>query len=568
VFVAAAVMAAVAIWVAASLPPARRSPDSQAKADRAIPGVLHVHTNRSDGRSAPDEIARIAARSGLKFVIFTDHGDATRRPDPPAYRAGVLCLDGVEISTDAGHLLALGLPAAPYPLAGEARDVIEDVHRLGGIAIAAHPDSPKLDLQWRDWAVPLDGVEVINLDTLWRVHVSAGTWASRYRLFSAVMTYPVRPAETIASLLTERPALVAQWSALSRTRRVPMFAGLDAHARLGWGDAETAGRGFALTLPSYEALFRTLTMRVTLANDLSGDAAADARQLLDALRAGHAYAAVDAISDLPAFEWTAAASGTIAQGGDVVPAQEGATLTIRTNASPSFTTTVWRDDQILISRSAAPLLTLTAAPEPAVYRVDIRATDRPGTPVWILSNPIFVRAAQPPTPAMAGQAGPSRARRVLLDGGTTADWRTEAAAESKIAIELAMAVEGREIRVRYGLPGGDASDQFAAFVADVNGGIASQQRLRFTARSAAPMRLSVQLRASTVAGSERWQRSIYLAQDAQTYSLPLDDFRPIGATSTPRAPLAAVQTIIFAVDQTNSKPGASGQVWMRDVALE
>ena len=128
----------------------RRAPIALAgaPADGTIPGVIHVHTNRSDGLSGPDEIAAAAARAGLKFLVFTDHGDATRKPDPPQYRSGVLCLDGVEISTNGGHYVAIDMPASPYPLAGEARDVVEDVRRLGGFGIAAHPDSPKPELRW------------------------------------------------------------------------------------------------------------------------------------------------------------------------------------------------------------------------------------------------------------------------------------------------------------------------------------------------------------------------------------------------------------------------------------
>ena len=53
-------------------------------------GAYHVHSARSDGSGTPDEIAAAAARAGLRFVILTDHGDATRAPDPPAYRHGVL----------------------------------------------------------------------------------------------------------------------------------------------------------------------------------------------------------------------------------------------------------------------------------------------------------------------------------------------------------------------------------------------------------------------------------------------------------------------------------------------
>src|SRR2546426_4280648 len=37
------------------------------------------------------------------------------------------------------------------PICGEARDVVEDVRRLGGFGIAAHPDSPKTELRWREW---------------------------------------------------------------------------------------------------------------------------------------------------------------------------------------------------------------------------------------------------------------------------------------------------------------------------------------------------------------------------------------------------------------------------------
>jgi hypothetical protein len=110
-----------------------------------------------------------AARAGLKFLIFTDHGDATRPPDPPAYRSGVLCLDGVEISTSGGPLhrpRPAGVAVSRWPASrGRGRRRA----RLGGFGIAAHPDSPKSDLQWREWDAPFDGIELLNPDTAWRV---------------------------------------------------------------------------------------------------------------------------------------------------------------------------------------------------------------------------------------------------------------------------------------------------------------------------------------------------------------------------------------------------------------
>jgi hypothetical protein len=79
---AVAAVAAVAVFVVLTIQPRRLTlPPAD---DGTIAGVIHIHTNRSDGLSGPDEIAAAAARVGLKFIVFTDHGDATRRPDAPA----------------------------------------------------------------------------------------------------------------------------------------------------------------------------------------------------------------------------------------------------------------------------------------------------------------------------------------------------------------------------------------------------------------------------------------------------------------------------------------------------
>jgi hypothetical protein len=51
----AALVAAVAILIGVTLPPRRVALAPQA--DGTIPGAIHVHTNRSDGLSGPDEIA-------------------------------------------------------------------------------------------------------------------------------------------------------------------------------------------------------------------------------------------------------------------------------------------------------------------------------------------------------------------------------------------------------------------------------------------------------------------------------------------------------------------------------
>ena len=305
VIVMAALVAAICVFSGLTLPPRRVT--LAPSADGTVPGILHIHTDRSDGRSTPDEIAAAAARAGARFIVFTDHGDATRPPDAPVYRSGVLCLDGVEISTTGGHYIALDMPAAPYPLAGEPRDVVEDVRRLGGFGIAAHPDSPKAELRWSDWDAPIDGVEWINPDTSWRVHAASG-WRSRFRLLEGLLHYPIRPAETLAGLLTGFEDAMARWNALASRRPVVGIAGVDAHAKLELRNADPGDNRFSIPLPSYEASFRLLSVHVTPERPLSGasgDAAADAALVMRAIRAGHLYTAIDGLASPPAFEFTA-----------------------------------------------------------------------------------------------------------------------------------------------------------------------------------------------------------------------------------------------------------------------
>src|SRR5690606_20321572 len=127
-----------------------------------------------------------------------------------------------------GHYVAIGLPAAPYPLRGEARDVVDDVRRLGGLGFIAHPDSPKQEMQWSDWQLPFDGVELLNLDTIWRRYLHTPGWQPKSRLVAALLAYPFRPAESIGNLLTVSASNAEAYASLVARREAPALVAVDA----------------------------------------------------------------------------------------------------------------------------------------------------------------------------------------------------------------------------------------------------------------------------------------------------------------------------------------------------
>jgi len=508
--VTAAVVAAVIFFLLVTLPPEPATVDtSYADADlvrRTAGGAYHIHTTRSDGAEDKASIAAAAARAGLAFAIFTDHGDGTRPPDPAEYIAGVLCIDGVEISTNGGHYVALDMPAAPYPLGGEAAAVVEDVARLGGFGVAAHPHSAKPELAWTDWRAPIDGLEWLNVDSEWRDE-------SGPRLIRALIDYFVRPAPAIASVLDRPDATLEQWERLSRQRRVVALAALDAH-----GGVRTRLEGssrFGIG-PSYEASFRTVSNRVVLARPLSGDAAADARAVMDAIRQGRVYTAIDAV-----------AAGAYVDPRAAVPA--------------------WPRPQ---DARVAQMGPAGGAGWHEVYRAD-----GPGDPPipWILTNPAN---APEPSPSRAGEPN---------GGGVgvkvSPEWRIEKDASS---VGSVVVTGDGTIAVNFRLHTGPRESQFVALAGDLQGGVAVEQ-IVFDGQATGPMRLSVQLRFP--GDEQRWLKSVYLDGDPRVVVVPVETMVPAERLAGAMPDPASARSLLFVVDLTNASPGLLGSFTIGNVRL-
>jgi hypothetical protein len=529
-------------------------------------GALHVHTVRSDGAGTPERVAGAAHRAGLDFVVLTDHGDATRAPDRPRYVEGVLLIDAVEISTTEGHLIALGLPQAPYRLAGEARDVLEDVHRLGGFGIAAHPDSPKAELQWRDWESPVDGIEWLNVDSEWRDE-------SRTALSRAVLTYWFRPAETLASLLDRSSHTFERWDELAVVRPVVAVAGLDAHARIPLAGQTDVNEGRSIGLPSYESSFRAVSQSVVLAAPLGRTAASaprDASAVLSALRDGNVYTVVDGLAGPARLDFHGLVDGARIEMGKSItggrPVQLVATLIPPVHGSAIV---LIRNGRELARTNDGARLARTQPPSatPEAYRVEVRLPEAPGTPPmpWVVGNPIFVGLPSPSPPEPERFMGDEAA----FDG-TLGKWTIEHARSSEGRVELATgpSIEKPALHFTWRLADGPPSGQYAALVLPIRGAAGETATdltdLFVTANSPRPMRLSVQVRIPE-GGGLRWQRSIYLdGSRREPAVIALRDMKAIEAPPGTPLDLSRVDTLLFVVDTVNAKPGSSGEVWISD----
>jgi hypothetical protein len=534
--------------------PAQDPPSADPRQE--LRGAIHVHTTRSDGTGTVQEVAAAAARAGLDFLVLTDHGDGTREPDPPQYRDGVLCIDAVEISTYEGHLLALGMPQAPYPIGGEARDVVEDVRRLGGFTIAAHPVSNKPELDWRDWSVPLDGLEWLNGDSEWRDE-------SAWSLARALFTYPARRVETLASLLDRPAPALRQWDALAQQRKVVAVAGADAHARIGLrGLGEPYENSASLRMPGYERMFR-LFSNVIPALTLGGDPAADAAAVLAAIRGGRLHSQIDALGGGGAFTFTAATAKGRAGPGEVIPVAGPVAMRVEVHGPPEARIDLWKDGMVIATGGGA---LDHAADAPGVYRVEVWRPDAPGEPPvpWIVSNPIWV-GREP------GGASPPPARRApsavmpRYTNGPAAGWTIEASPSSLAALDVVNGARGTELAFRYAIGGAASASPFAALLLAPGPDLAGADRILFTARADRPMRLSVQVREPAGEADHRWQRSVYLDTAQREIAVDFADLRPVGTTPRDLPPLASIDAVMFVIDTVNTPLGGSGRIWIDDV---
>jgi hypothetical protein len=302
-------------------------------------GVVHVHTEASHDSPGSLEAVVAAARSaGVAWVAISEHVQPGRL-GPHGTIDGITVIPGFELSAAGGSLLGLGLTALPDPPTKDPEALVRFVHEAGGAAFVGHFERSRLADPERYRRAAPDGVELVNL------HAN-----SEARRGALVWRIPLLPsAAALRSLLFVSPENLARWEALPGPP--PIVGSVDAHAKF-----RLLGP-LGGTVDRYRDVFRLLTTHV-LARDAS------AASILEALRSGRSYVAMEGLARVDAFRFEAEG------GGFRLEAPEKARLTLHCDGRRAAT-----------AKARSALL----APPPGAK--GCRAEAWLGDRVWVLTSP-------------------------------------------------------------------------------------------------------------------------------------------------------------------------------------
>ena len=191
-------------------------------------GAFHIHTDFSyDGNTAIEDVMASAKRSGLDFIVVTDHFRLDAKDKGyEGWHDGLFVLVGEEISPRLSHYLALDIdkPVIAWQKKSRPQEYIDAVSAQGGYGLIAHPDhtgAPKYgvkDYSWKDWGVAgYKGVSIWDLMTDWQEKLTSP--------LKAVLSY-LYPARYLSGPKSET---LKRWDDLNKTKRIAGFGEIDNH---------------------------------------------------------------------------------------------------------------------------------------------------------------------------------------------------------------------------------------------------------------------------------------------------------------------------------------------------
>ena len=287
-------------------------------------GVIHIHTKASDGSGTVAEVMAAAEKANLSFIAITDHNVAMTKSELAEDPPDLPIISGVELSTTAGHFLALGIPPSwVQPKTKDDRDLLAAARAVGAFRILAHPFHPHTP--WTDWKTSdFDGMEIWNEDAAWRQN-------NFFDLLDALLLYGVNDQLALVRLASTPDENFKKWDELLQQRPIAGICAADTHARI------RLGFGNDWRFPDYVPSLKVAREHVLLPPDAGGGnpALASAAEIVGALKSGHSFCGLDSLYPADGFSFRVS-SGNVSGGpGDFLPWTGAARIQISTPSGAS-----------------------------------------------------------------------------------------------------------------------------------------------------------------------------------------------------------------------------------------
>lgn len=530
-----------------------------------VNGAIHVHTTFSDGGGSPEEVIEAAKKIGLQFVVITDHR-VLEAKKWEGYHGNLLVIVGSELSTDAGHLLALGIPDPPFRFSGDVQDVMSDIRSLNGVAIVAHPMNARQEFRWSGWELPGPwGMEVFNGDSQWRN-------TPRLKLAGLLCLYPLNWRYAMLQSMTYPKAEIQKWDYLLAQRDVTGIAGADAHNRV------SVTRDRYVRFPSYEASMSLVRNHVLLPNALSGNSDVDRNAILTAISKGRLYLGMDGLAPANDFFFTAKQDGKTWTMGDSFDYGSEPFVLQAGGKLPKHAKMRLLHNGVVVSESVGSLeWSSTMA---GIYRIEVQVAD--WALPWIISNPIYAFDSNTIEKRKLRLRWPGPeplpdAIRVLDSFDEKSGFAIESDAHSSAHLQLkAKVTSGAELSTarldfQLGIPKQDGSDSFCALTDRHNQDLSEFQGLLIRMKADGVYRMWIQVRDENLLagpeGTEAWLASIRTSTDWQTIAVPFSKLRSNHPESDGLLDLEHVQALVLMLDSGSIRPGTAGTIWLDQIAL-
>lgn len=190
-----------------------------------LAGVIHIHTEYSDGSVTYKELRSTARDVKLDYLVVTDHMTLKAKDEgEEGFFDGVYTLIGYEHNDvhEKNHYLALGCSK----VVSEQEDVnryVSAIKEQGGIGFMAHPAEKRNYFKqypsypWTNWDIEgIDGIEIWNQMSEWVENLK--NWFSFVRILYPRRFHRRAPEKVLLN-----------WDRINQKRFIAGIGGVDAH---------------------------------------------------------------------------------------------------------------------------------------------------------------------------------------------------------------------------------------------------------------------------------------------------------------------------------------------------